>query len=70
MDSKTHPDIDAAACEHHCEAAIATRNPETRLQRIAETQVLILRRGEAPKEGKATDAERKALEAAAEFLQG
>jgi hypothetical protein len=70
MDFKTRPDIDPAIWEHYYEVAIATRNPEVRLQRIAEAQALILRRAEALEEGKATDAECQALEDAAEFLQG
>jgi hypothetical protein len=70
MDFKTTPDIDPAIWEHYYEAAIATPNPEVRLQRIAEAQALILRRAEALEEGKATDAECQALEGAAEFLQG
>jgi hypothetical protein len=70
MDFKPTLNIDPAIWEHYYELAITTRNPEIRLQRIAEAQALILRRVETLEEGKATDAECQALEDAAEFLQG
>jgi hypothetical protein len=52
MDFKANPDIDPAIWEHYYEAAIATRKPEIRLQRIVEAQALILRRAEALEEAR------------------